>query len=136
MSAPERYVAAVDQGTTSTRCILFDQAGRLASVAQREHRQVYPRPGWVEHDATEIWRNVGRVLPEAMAHVDATAEQVVALGIANQRETTVLWDRRTGEPVANAVVWQDIRTREVVERLAGDVGVDRFVDVCGRPLLT
>jgi len=136
LSPAERYVAAIDQGTTSTRCILFDNAGRLAAVAQREHRQIYPRPGWVEHDAREIWQNVARVLPEAMADLGATAEQVVALGIANQRETTVLWDRRTGEPVANAIVWQDIRTQETVERLAGDVGVDRFVDVCGLPLLT
>ncbi|MGJ7440153.1 glycerol kinase GlpK [Aquipuribacter sp. MA13-6] len=133
---PERYVAAIDQGTTSTRCILFDSAGRLASVAQREHRQVFPRPGWVEHDAAEIWRNVERVVPEALAAVGAATEQVVALGIANQRETTVLWDRRTGVPVANAVVWQDMRTQQVIERLAGDVGVDRFVDVCGLPLLT
>lgn len=135
MSAP-RYVAAVDQGTTSTRCILFDSAGRLAAVAQREHRQHYPRPGWVEHDPVEIWRNVQRVVPEALAEADVAPEQVVAVGIANQRETTVLWDRRTGEPVANAVVWQDVRTQAVIERLAADGGTDRFVDVCGLPLLT
>ena len=132
----ERYIAAVDQGTTSTRCILFDSAGRLASVAQREHRQHFPRPGWVEHDAREIWRNVERVVPEALAQAGATPEQVMALGVANQRETTVLWDPRTGEPFGNAVVWQDLRTTDAVEELAADGGRDRFEDICGLPLTT
>ena len=131
-----RYVAALDQGTTSTRCILFDHAGRLAAVAQREHRQHFPRPGWVEHDANEIWRNVQRVLAEAVAGVGASTAQVAALGIANQRETTVLWDPETGKPFGHAVVWQDLRTERLVEELAADGGHDRFRDVCGLPLTT
>lgn len=131
-----RYVAALDQGTTSTRCILFDHAGRLAAVAQREHRQHFPRPGWVEHDANEIWRNVQRVLAEAVAGIGASTAQVAALGIANQRETTVLWDPETGKPFGHAVVWQDLRTERLVEELAADGGHDRFRDVCGLPLTT
>jgi glycerol kinase len=131
----ERYVAAIDQGTTSTRCILFDHAGRLVSVAQREHAQLFPRPGWVEHDPIEIWRNVTRVVPQAVAQAGAAPEQVVALGIANQRETCVLWERRTGRPVGNAITWQDTRTRSIVERLAADGGHDRFRAKSGLPLM-
>ena len=130
----QRLVAAIDQGTTSTRCILFDAAGRLVSVAQAEHRQHYPRPGWVEHDAEEIWRAVTRVVPEAVARAGVGPHQIAAIGIANQRETTVLWDRATGRPVCPAVVWQDMRTSDLVQELAGDVGPDRFRDVCGLPL--
>ena len=130
----ERYVAAVDQGTTSTRCILFDQGGRLVSVAQAEHAQHYPRPGWVEHDATEIWRNLTRIVPEAVEQAGVSPEQVVAIGIANQRETTLVWERDTGRPVGRAVVWQDTRTGELVEELAGTQGADRFRDRCGLPL--
>ena len=132
----EQFVAAIDQGTTSTRCILFDRAGRLVSVAQREHRQIFPRPGWVEHDPMEIWRNVERVVPQAVAQARATPEQIVALGIANQRETSVLWERRTGRPVGNAITWQDTRTASMVDQLAADGGVDRFRDRCGLPLMT
>ncbi|GAA4988609.1 glycerol kinase GlpK [Kineococcus glutinatus] len=136
--APGRdgFVVAVDQGTTSTRCILFDHDGRLVAVAQREHRQHYPRPGWVEHDAAEIWRNVERLVPAAMAQAGARPEDVVAVGIANQRETTLLWDRRTGEPVGRAVVWQDTRTSDLVEELAADGGAERFAERCGLPLAT
>ncbi|HEY3472003.1 MAG TPA: FGGY family carbohydrate kinase, partial [Amycolatopsis sp.] len=94
----QRYVMSIDQGTTSTRCILFDARGRLVSVAQREHQQHFPRPGWVEHDAVEIWRNLSRIVPQALTDAGVTADQVVGLGIANQRETTVLWDRHTGNP--------------------------------------
>ena len=130
----QRYVAALDQGTTSTRCILFDASGRLVSVSQAEHAQHYPRPGWVEHDAAEIWRNVRRVVPEALQRAGAAPEQVVAIGIANQRETTVVWERATGRPVARAVVWQDTRTADLVQELAGDEGPDRFRDRCGLPL--
>jgi glycerol kinase len=130
----ERYVAAVDQGTTSTRCILFDQGGRLVSVAQAEHAQHYPRPGWVEHDATEIWRNLTRIVPEAVEQAGVSPEQVVAIGIANQRETTLVWERDTGRPVGRAVVWQDTRTAELVEELGGTAGADRFRDRCGLPL--
>jgi glycerol kinase len=130
----ERYVAALDQGTTSTRCILFDQSGRLVSVSQAEHAQHYPRPGRVEHDAAEIWRNTRRVVPLALEQAGAAPEQVVAIGIANQRETTVLWERATGRPVGRAVVWQDTRTSELVKELAGDDGPDRFRERCGLPL--
>src|SRR5581483_9355266 len=94
-----QYVMSIDQGTGSTRAILFDQGGRLVSVAQREHRQFYPRPGWVEHDAMEIWRNLEHVARESLHRVGAGADQVAAIGIANQRETSVLWDRRTGMPI-------------------------------------
>ena len=130
------YVAALDQGTTSTRCILFDHQGRLVSVAQREHAQHYPRPGWVEHDATEIWRNTQWVMTQAVAQAGATPGQVTALGIANQRETTVVWDCRTGHPVGNAVVWQDTRTAGLVEELGADGGSERFRQRCGLPLAT
>lgn len=132
----ERYVMAVDQGTTSTRCILFDHSGRLVSVTQREHKQYFPRPGWVEHDATEIWRNFERIAPEAIAQAGVTPDQVVAIGIANQRETTVLWDRATGEPIGRAIVWQDTRTDALVEELSGRPGAERVPERCGLPLAT
>ncbi|HET6484420.1 MAG TPA: FGGY family carbohydrate kinase, partial [Actinoplanes sp.] len=106
----ERYVVAIDQGTTSTRCIVFDRRGQLVSLAQQEHKQHYPKPGWVEHDAAEIWRNVERLGPEALRRAGITLDQVAAIGIANQRETTILWDRATGHPIGHAVVWQDTRT--------------------------
>jgi glycerol kinase len=131
-----QYVVAVDQGTTSTRCILFDRRGRLVSVAQREHRPYFPRPGWVEHDAAEIWRNVTRVVPGALQKAGASPSQIAAIGITNQRETSIVWDRRTGEPVGHAVTWQDTRTDRLITELAGDEGPDRFVDRCGLPLTT
>jgi glycerol kinase len=114
----ERYVMAVDQGTTSTRCILFDHSGRLVAVTQREHKQYYPKPGWVEHDPIEIWHHLERIAPQALAQAGATSGEVVALGIANQRETTVLWDRHTGLPVSRAIVWQDTRTDALVDELS------------------
>ncbi|MFL6051711.1 MAG: glycerol kinase GlpK [Actinoallomurus sp.] len=132
----ERYVMSVDQGTTSTRCILFDHGGRLVSVTQREHKQHFPRPGWVEHDAMEIWRNLERIAPEAVAQAGATPDQVAALGIANQRETTVLWDRHTGRPVGRAVVWQDTRTDSLVDELAARPNADMVRERCGLPLAT
>ncbi|MGY6652200.1 glycerol kinase GlpK [Amycolatopsis sp. TRM77291] len=132
----QRYVMSIDQGTTSTRCILFDARGRLVSVAQREHQQHFPRPGWVEHDATEIWRNVGRIVPQALADAGVEPAQVVGLGIANQRETTVLWDRHTGNPVGRAIVWQDTRTDAMLEQLAREPGADRVRRLCGLPLAT
>ncbi len=131
-----RYVLAIDQGTTSTRCIVFDRNGHFVSVGQREHTQHYPRPGWVEHDAVEIWHNVEKVVPQALAKAGVHPGQVVAIGIANQRETTVLWDRCTGHPVARAVVWQDTRTDALVEELAAERGAERFRDRCGLPLAT
>jgi glycerol kinase len=132
----ERYVMSVDQGTTSTRCILFDHGGRLVSVTQREHKQHFPRPGWVEHDAMEIWRNLERIAPEALAHAGVTPDQVAALGIANQRETTVLWDRHTGRPIGRAVVWQDTRTDTLVDELAARPDADMIRERCGLPLAT
>ena len=127
---------SVDQGTTSTRCILFDRHGRLVSVAQLEHRQYFPRPGWVEHDPVEIWRNLERVAPEALAQAGVGADQVVALGIANQRETTLLWDRRTGEPVGRAIVWQDTRTSDLVDELTREPRAAIVPERCGLPLAT
>ncbi|MFF7942822.1 glycerol kinase GlpK [Nocardia gamkensis] len=129
----QRYVLAIDQGTTSTRCILFDQRARLVGVAQRPHRQHYPRPGWAEQDAVEIWRNVERIVPQALRDSGVAADQIVALGIANQRETTVVWDRRTGTPVGRAIVWQDVRTEELVRELEGRPGADRIRELCGLP---
>src|SRR6266545_4710852 len=104
-------VAAIDQGTTSSRCMIFDHDARVVSVAQVEHAQHFPRPGWVEHDAVEIWTNVARVVSDALDQAGLGAGDVAALGISNQRETTVVWDRATGEPIARAVVWQDTRTQ-------------------------
>jgi glycerol kinase len=132
----ERYVMSVDQGTTSTRCILFDHAGRLVSVTQREHKQHFPRPGWVEHDAMEIWRNLERIAPEAVAQAGATRDQVAGLGIANQRETTLLWDRHTGRPFGRAIVWQDTRTDRLVDRLAEDPRAAMVRERSGLPLAT
>ncbi|MEV5705673.1 glycerol kinase GlpK [Actinoallomurus sp. NPDC052274] len=132
----ERYVMSVDQGTTSTRCILFDHGGRLVSVTQREHKQHFPRPGWVEHDAMEIWRNLERIAPEALAQAGVTPDQVAALGIANQRETSVLWDRHTGRPVGRAVVWQDTRTDALVGELNARPEADMIRERCGLPLAT
>ncbi|MGP4029153.1 glycerol kinase GlpK [Actinomadura sp. 3N407] len=132
----ERYVMSIDQGTTSTRCILFDHGGRLVSVAQREHRQHFPRPGWVEHDPMEIWRNLERVAPEALAQAGASTDQIAALGIANQRETTVLWDRLTGVPIGRAIVWQDMRTGALVDELARAPGAAAVTERSGLPLAT
>ncbi len=131
-----RYVAAIDQGTTSSRCILFDVKGEIVALAQKEHKQIFPRPGWVEHDAEEIWRNVEIVVAEALGKAKATAKDVAAVGITNQRETTLIWDAQSGRPVANAVVWQDTRTDRLVRALGGVAGQDRFRDACGLPLAT
>ncbi|MDF9811613.1 glycerol kinase GlpK [Streptomyces sp. SPB162] len=128
------YVAAIDQGTTSSRCIIFDTHGSIVAVDQREHRQIFPRPGWVEHDATEIWSKVQAVVAGALAKAGLRAEHLTALGITNQRETTVLWDRATGRPVHNAIVWQDTRTAALCEELGGQDGQDRFRELTGLPL--
>lgn len=129
-------VVAIDQGTTSTRAIVFDADGRILSSGQLEHRQHFPQPGWVEHDALEIWHNTQEVIGIALARADITRRDVAAVGITNQRETAVVWDRRTGEPVHHAIVWQDTRTQEHVDRLAAEGGTDRFRDVTGLPLAT
>jgi glycerol kinase len=132
-----QYIGAIDQGTTSTRFILFDRTGRIVSVAQKEHEQIYPNPGWVEHDASEIWRRTEEVIADALEQRALRASDVAAIGITNQRETTVLWDRRTGEPVHNALVWQDTRTASIVaEYAAGPAAGDRFRPQTGLPLAT
>ncbi|MDN3054848.1 MULTISPECIES: glycerol kinase GlpK [Streptomyces] len=128
----ERYVISIDQGTLSTRCILFDQQGRLVSVAQREHEQYYAKPGWAEHDPTEIWSHLRRtVVPRALEGAGVGPDRITAIGIANQRETTVVWDRRTGVPVCHAITWQDTRTSGYVERLRRTTGDDFFLERCG-----
>ncbi|MEZ0293080.1 MAG: glycerol kinase GlpK [Solirubrobacteraceae bacterium] len=132
----ERYIASVDQGTASSRCLIFDREGRVVSVSQVEHRQIVPRPGHVEHDPVEIWNNVQYVVATALATADLRASDLVGLGITNQRETTVLWDRATGTPIHNALNWQDMRTDHLVHELGGDAGPDRFRDRCGLPLAT
>ncbi|MEU8244405.1 glycerol kinase GlpK [Actinoplanes missouriensis] len=132
----ERFVVAIDQGTTSTRCIVFDRRGQLVSLAQQEHKQYFPRPGWVEHDAAEIWRNVERLAPRALRRAGIGLDQVAALGIANQRETTVLWDAVTGVPIGRAIIWQDTRTDGLVHELAARPGAKETEERAGLPLAT
>ena len=131
------YVAAIDQGTTSTRCMLFDRSGSVVAVDQMEHQQIFPRAGWVEHDAAEIWNNTREVVAGALAKGNVTAANIAAVGITNQRETAVVWDRTTGKPVYNAIVWQDTRTQKICDSLAGlGGGADRYKDTVGLPLAT
>jgi glycerol kinase len=131
-----KYAAALDQGTTSTRCMIFDHGGNVVSVAQKEHEQIYPKPGWVEHDPKEIWERTQEVMDEALQSAGATADDIAGLGITNQRETTVVWDKNTGEPVMNAIVWQDTRTDRLVDELAREGGQSRFQEITGLPLAT
>lgn len=130
------YIGAIDQGTTSTRFIVFDHAGRIVSVAQKEHEQIYPEPGWVEHDANEIWRRTRDVIAGALEQRALRASDLAAVGITNQRETTVVWDRRSGQPVHNALVWQDTRVAPAVAAMAANGGQDRFRAKTGLPLAT
>ena len=130
------YVAAIDQGTSSSRCLVFDHQGRIVSLSQKEHEQIFPRPGWVEHDPREILRNVIEVVHGALDSGGLDVRDLVSVGIANQRETTVVWDPHTGEPVQNAIVWQDTRTDALCRNLAAEHGQDRFRDRCGLPLAT
>ena len=130
------YVAAIDQGTTSTRCMIFNHSGEPVAVHQLEHEQIYPKPGWVEHDAREIWNRTRDVIREAMRKAGAVAGDIAAVGITNQRETTLVWDRNTGEPYYNALVWQDTRTDRIVNQLAREGGQDRFRAKVGLPLAT
>src|SRR5437763_10336181 len=132
----ERFVAAIDQGTTSTRLILFDRDGLIAGTGQREHEQLHPRAGWVEHDPLEVWQRTREVIAIALEDSGARWQEIAAIGITNQRETTVVWDRSTGEPICNAIVWQDTRTDATVRALAGELGVDRLRDRVGLPLST
>ncbi|MBQ9322158.1 MAG: glycerol kinase, partial [Eubacterium sp.] len=111
------YIMALDAGTTSNRCILFDRDGNICSMAQREFTQYYPQPGWVEHDANEIWATQLGVAVEAMQTIGASAKDIAAIGITNQRETTIVWDRKTGEPLCHAIVWQCRRTSEAADKL-------------------
>jgi glycerol kinase len=131
-----RYVLAIDQGTTSTRCMIFDRSGAVVAADQREHRQIFPRPGWVEHDPEEIWQRTVEVFAAALAQSRLQTSDLAAIGITNQRETTVLWNRRDGRPIANAMVWQDTRTDAIVRELAGKAGIDRFRPQTGLPLAT
>ncbi|MDF2492661.1 MAG: glpK [Microbacterium sp.] len=131
------HVIALDQGTTSTRAIVFDAAGRIVASAQREHEQILPRAGWVEHDANEIWTNSVWVLETALAESGLGTDRIAALGITNQRETAIVWDKRTGRPVHHAIVWQDTRTQPAIDRLVdGHADYDRYADVTGLPLAT
>ena len=129
-----RYIGAIDQGTTSSRFIVFDRAGAIVAMAQREHRQIYPQPGWVEHDAMDILGNTRAVIAEALRGAGLAAHDLAAIGITNQRETTVLWDRATGAPVHNALVWQDARVDPLVAEYARAGGQDRFRAATGLPL--
>jgi glycerol kinase len=131
-----KYVAALDQGTTSTRCILFDHDGRFVSVEQKEHQQIYPQPGWVEHNAIEIRENTRQVLQKAVDQCGAKVQDIAAIGITNQRETTLVWERATGKPVYNAIVWQDTRTDAICNDLAREGGQDRLRERTGLPLAT
>ena len=131
-----KYVLAIDQGTTSSRAIIFDHGGHIVAVGQKEHEQIFPRAGWVEHDAVEIWGNVREVVAQALAKAQLNKNDLVAVGITNQRETTLVWDRKTGDPVYNAIVWQDTRTQKIVEELGGEQGADRYKELVGLPLAT
>lgn len=156
-SSQPQYVLAIDQGTTSTRAMLVDHAGRMKDIAQREHAQIFPKAGWVEHDAAEVWENTQIVLGEIMAELgggNATKQAkggekvadnpgslkasplIAAIGITNQRETTVIWEKSTGKPLANAIVWQDTRTQKLCDEFAGAAGPERFLDRCGLPFAT
>ncbi|MFD9698975.1 glycerol kinase GlpK [Lentzea sp. NPDC059081] len=132
-----QYVAAIDQGTTSTRCMIFDHSGRVVSVDQKEHEQIFPKAGWVEHDPKEVWQNTRQVAAGALAKADLSTSDIVAVGITNQRETAVVWDKNTGEPVYNAIVWQDTRTDKIVTELGNlGGGQERYRARVGLPLAT
>ncbi|WP_417363748.1 glycerol kinase GlpK [Glutamicibacter arilaitensis] len=132
----EKFVIAIDQGTTSSRAIVFTHAGEVHSVGQKEHEQIFPAAGWVEHDPAEIWNNVREVIGQALSKANLTRHDIEVVGITNQRETAVVWDKNTGEAVYNAIVWQDTRTQDIVEELAGDEGLERYKQTVGLPLAT
>jgi glycerol kinase len=131
-----KYVGAVDQGTTSTRFMIFDHSGKVVAYDQKEHEQIFPKPGWVEHNAEEIWARTQDVIRGALAKAGITASDLAAVGITNQRETAVVWEKATGKPVYNAIVWQDTRTDAIVNKLAKDGGQNRFQKKVGLPLAT
>jgi glycerol kinase len=130
------YIAAIDQGTTSTRCMIFDHSGSVVSVAQMEHEQIFPRAGWVEHDPIEIWNNTREVIGSSLSKANLNSSNIKAIGITNQRETAVVWDKTTGKPVYNAIVWQDTRTQKICDELAGSDGNDKYKAKVGLPLAT
>jgi glycerol kinase len=130
------YAAALDQGTTSTRCMIFDHGGRVVAIDQLEHEQIFPQAGWVEHDPMEVWQRTRQVMDAALTKSKANASDIAGLGITNQRETTVVWDKNTGEPVYNAIVWQDTRTDKICDELMADGGQDRFRPTTGLPIAT
>lgn len=136
MADEKKYVLAIDQGTTSSRAIIFDHSGQIVSTGQKEHEQIFPRAGWVEHDPAEIWTNVREVVGLALTRANMTYHDIAAVGITNQRETAVVWDKTTGQPVYNAIVWQDTRTDKIVTELAGNEGQDRYKAKVGLPLAT
>jgi glycerol kinase len=130
------YIGALDQGTTSTRFIVFDRSGKIVTSAQKEHEQIYPQPGWVEHDPKEIWRRTQEVITEAMKVRGLKPKDLAAIGITNQRETTVVWNRKTGKPAYNAIVWQDTRVASAVAEFSAHAGQDRYRKKTGLPLAT
>jgi glycerol kinase len=132
----KKYVGAIDQGTTSTRFVLFNRKGNIITSHQLEHRQIYPEPGWVEHDPVRIWENTQEVIDGALQKADINPKEIDSIGITNQRETTVVWNPKTGKPYYNAIVWQDTRTKEICERLADEGGIDRFRSQTGLPIST
>ncbi|MBF0695993.1 glycerol kinase GlpK [Actinomyces bowdenii] len=132
----KKYILSIDQGTTSSRAILFDHSGQIVAVDQKEHEQIFPRAGWVEHDALEIWRNVRDVVAGVLSAAEVNRHQIASVGITNQRESAVVWDKSTGEPVYNVIVWQDTRTQKICERLAGQEGPDKYKERVGLGLAT
>src|SRR6218665_2835486 len=128
------YIMAIDQGTTSSRAVLVTADGRIAATAQREHEQIFPQPGWVEHDPLEVWHSVMTTMFDVLRTAGASATEIAAIGITNQRETIVVWDRYSGTPIANAIVWQDTRTQPQVDRLAAEGGSPRFTPQTRLPL--
>ena len=132
----KRFVMAIDQGTTSSRAILFDHAGQIVSVGQKEHEQIFPKAGWVEHYPIEIWENIRECVADALQKAEVNRHEIAAVGITNQRETVVVWDKNTGQPVYNAIVWQDTRTSQIIRELAGDDGPSKYRDICGLDLST
>ena len=131
-----KYAVAIDQGTTSTRCMVFDHEGKVVCSDQQEHEQIFPKPGWVEHSPDEIWKRTQSVIKGALNKGNINPKDIAAVGVTNQRETTVVWDKRTGKPYHNAIVWQDTRTDKICDELAKEGGQDRFRDKVGLPLAT
>jgi len=134
--ADKTYILAIDQGTTSTRAMVFDHSGSVISVDQVEHEQIFPKAGWVEHDGIEIWENTRKVIGGALSKANLNSKNIAAVGITNQRETAMVWEKATGKPIYNAIVWQDTRTQKIVDKLAGDEGADKYKATVGLPLAT